>query len=81
MLGDGRERMTLDTAGDSERFWAHQQLVRETFADSKLLNPEQFDAVAWKAVYERFHLVPWMFQLWACKQMWNMVGTYYLFAQ
>ncbi len=72
--------MTLDT-GPFVRFWAHQQLVREAFAECKLLNGEQFDAVTWEAVYNKLHLVPQMYQLWACNQVWSMAGTNYSHAE
>ncbi len=55
--------------------------MREAFAECKLLNGEQFDAVAWEAVYNGLHLVPRMYQLWAYKQVWNMAGTNYSHAE
>ncbi len=45
----GGEKMTPDTE-DLVHVWAHQQLAREAFLDSKTLTSNQFDTVAWKAV-------------------------------
>ena len=46
--------------------------------ESKVLNVCQFDAIAWEAVHEGLHSVPPLFQLWACKQVWDIAGTNYL---
>jgi hypothetical protein len=35
----------------------------------------QFNLIAWEAVYAGLHGVPQMFQLWACKQVWDIAGT------
>ena len=43
--------------------------------DSNVLTIRQFNAIAWDVVYTGLHSVPTMFQLWACKQVWNIAGT------
>ena len=73
----GKEKLTLDS-GDLLRFWAHRRLAREALVDSKVLNTLQFDAIAWDAVHTGLHSVPTLFQLWACKQVWDIAGTNYL---
>ena len=73
----GKEKMTSDS-GELLRFWAHRRLAREALVDSKLLNIRQFDAIAWDAMYAGLHAVPPMFQMWACKQVWDIAGTNYL---
>jgi hypothetical protein len=73
----GKEKLTSES-GDLLRFWMHRRLAREALVDSKVLNIRQFDAIAWDAVYDGLHLVPPMFQMWACKQVWDIAGTNYL---
>jgi hypothetical protein len=73
----GKEKVTSES-GDLIRFWAHRRLAREALVESKVLNGRQFDAIAWEAVHEGLHSVPPLFQLWACKQVWDIVGTNYL---
>ena len=73
----GKEKMTSDS-GDLLRFWAHRRLAREALVDSKVLNIRQFDAIAWDAVFTGLHSVPTLFQMWACKQVWDIAGTNYL---
>ena len=73
----GKEKMTSES-GDLLRFWAQRRLAREALVESKVLNIRQFDAIAWEAVYEGLHSVPQLFQLWACKQVWDIAGTNYL---
>jgi hypothetical protein len=73
----GKNKMTSDTS-DKIRFWAHRRLAREAMVDSKILLGRQFDGIAWEAVYDALHSVPQMFQLWACKQVWDIAGTNYL---
>ena len=46
--------------------------------ESEVLNIRQFDAIAWGAVYTGLNSVPTLFQLWACKQVWDIAGTNYL---
>jgi hypothetical protein len=72
----GREKMTSN-CGDSVQFWAHRRLAREAFINSKLMTRLQFDLVAWEPVYDGLHKVPQMFQLWVCKQVWDIAGTNY----
>jgi hypothetical protein len=73
----GKNKMTSDTS-DKIRFWAHRRLAREAMVDSKILLGRQFDGIAWEAAYDALHSVPQMFQLWACKQVWDIAGTNYL---
>jgi hypothetical protein len=70
----GNKKMTADT-GDVIRFWAHRRLAREALVDGKVLYERQFNLIAWEAVYAGLHGVPQMFQLWACKQVWDIAGT------
>jgi hypothetical protein len=73
----GKNKMTSDTS-EAIRFWAHRRLAREAMVDGKVLYGRQFDLIAWEAVYEALRSVPQMFQLWACKQVWDIAGTNYL---
>ncbi len=72
----GKNKITSD-AGDAVRFWAQRRLAREALVDGKVLLERQFDVIAWEAVYEGLRSVPPMFQLWACKQVWDIAGTNY----
>ena len=44
----------------------------------KILSGEQFDLIAWEMVSQGLHGTPKMFQLWACKQVWDIAATNYL---
>ena len=66
--------MTYNT-GDSLLFWVHQQLAKELFFKLGILTPLGFKGVTWRMVYDTLHEVPWLFQLWACKQVMNIAGT------
>ncbi len=70
----GKDKMTMDT-GDAIQFWAHRGLAREALMDGKVLYKCQFNLIAWEAVYAGLHGVPQMFQMWACKQVWDIAGT------
>ena len=70
------EKMTSDTGG-AIRFWAHKHLAEEVFCKLQILDPRQFQHVAWHLVYETLHEVPWLFQLWAAKQVTGLAGTNY----
>ncbi len=72
--------MTSDT-GDTIQFWAHHRLSREALVDGKCLVEQQFDAIVWEAVYASLHSVPQMFQLWACKQVWDIASTNDLYSR
>ena len=71
---DGTGKITADT-GALLRFWAHRRLAREAMALGRVLSPEQFDLVAWESVSAGLRDTPRMFQIWACKQVWNIAGT------
>jgi hypothetical protein len=68
-----KDKMTTDT-GDAIQFWAHRRLAREALVDGKVLYERHFNLIAWEAVYAGLHGVPQMFQLWACKQVWDIAG-------
>jgi hypothetical protein len=72
----GREKMTSDT-GPYLRFHSHFQLAWEEFAAAGILSHTQFDRVDWETVHDTLNLVPRMFQVWACKQVWSIAGTNY----
>jgi hypothetical protein len=73
----GKEKMTTDTKA-SITFWAHRRLAREAMVRGKILSGEQFDLIAWERVSQGLHGTPKMFQLWACKQVWDIAATNYL---
>ena len=68
------EKMTSNT-GDSLQLWVHQQLAKELFFKLGILTPLFFKEVDWGLVYDTLHEVPPLLQLWACKQVMNIVGT------
>jgi len=73
----GKNKMTSDTS-DEIQFWAYRRLAREAMVNNKILLGRQFDGIAWEAVYDALRSVPQMFQLWACKLVWDIAGTNYL---
>ena len=75
----GMRKVTSEAAGDIH-FWAHRRLARESLCTptkraSSILTSTQFDEVAWEFVAMALKEVPRMFQLWACKQVWDIAGT------
>ena len=66
--------MTSDTS-DTLRYWAHRQIAKTYYSQKGILNPDQFDEVAWQQVYMSLLDVPRMFGIWACKQVMNIAGT------
>ena len=73
----GKNKMTSDTS-DKKQFWAQCRLARDAMVDGKILLVREFDGIAWEAVGDALHSVPQMFQLWACKQVWDIAGTNYI---
>ena len=69
-----QEKITSDTSKEI-RFWAHQTLAKETFFKLGLMSVSSFREVAWRQVNDTLHAVPWLFQLWACKQVTDVAGT------
>jgi hypothetical protein len=66
----GRNKLTSDK-GDCLRFWAHKQVAKESFFESKIMF-EEFELVDWEMVYLALHKVPRMFQTWVMKQVMNI---------
>jgi hypothetical protein len=67
--------MTSD-AGNSIRYHAHRKLEREEFDAAGVLLFTQFSQVDWEIVHSALLSVPRMFQVWTCKQIWGIAGTY-----
>ena len=76
----GDEKMTSDTS-DHIRFVAHRQLAKEVYYSLGILFPEQFEEVAWKYVHMTLYDVPRLFQVWACKQVMGIAGTFHFQSQ
>jgi hypothetical protein len=72
----GREEKTLDT-GHHIRYHAHRHLAQGEFAAAGVLTITQFDPVDWQMVHNTLSMVPRMFQVWACKQVWSIAPTNY----
>ena len=76
----GSEKMTTDT-GTSIKFWAHRRLALEAMVKGRILLGEQFELIAWEMVAQGLHGTPKMFQIWACKQAWDIAATNYLLSK
>ncbi len=70
----GREKMTSDT-GHHIRYHAPCHLARGGFAVAGVLTNTQLDLVDWQMVHNILYIVPRMFQIWACKQVWSIAPT------
>ena len=70
------DKLTTDT-GSLLRFEAHRQEARQVFQQQKVLNPSQFDLVAWPHVYKALRDVPKMFEIFACKQVFDISANNY----
>ena len=63
-------------SGPTIRFAIHLQEAKSVFEQQKVLNGEQFDLVDWFHVHKCLHKVPKMFSIFACKQVFNLAGTF-----
>jgi hypothetical protein len=68
-------KMTMDTS-PSIRFATHQHEAQQLFYAHKILNLDPFDSVDWKIVNPTLHHVPKLFQLFACKQVFNIAAVF-----
>ena len=66
--------MTSNT-GDSLQFWVNHILSKEIFFKLGILTLLGFKGASWRLVYDTFHKVPRIFQLWACKEVMNISET------
>ena len=70
----GKDKMSSDT-GARIRFWDHKQLAEEVYRNLIILLPYQLKEVDWEMVPLALHELPWVFQIWACKQVMGLAGT------
>jgi len=71
------EKITSESGG-MIRFHAHRQMAREFFLSYGIMDHQQFAEVAWEHVYRTLREeVPRMFQVWACKQVMGIAGTFH----
>jgi hypothetical protein len=68
------EKMTSGT-GEQNCFWALWQLTKAFFNNRKKLSNVQFKSVDWVSVHCTPHNLPWLFQVWAAKQVLGIAGT------
>jgi hypothetical protein len=59
--------------GEKLRFWVHNQLTRSWFHDASILFTDEFNKVDWEMIHIALRRVPRMFQIWACKQIMDIV--------
>ncbi len=69
LLGNNK---VVSDKGERVWFWVHQQLARTRFHESDSLYAHQFDMDDWEMMHTALHQVPWMFQIWACKQVMDV---------
>jgi len=71
------EKVTSES-GELIRFHAHRQLAQDFFFSYGIFDPQQFMEVAWDHVFRTLRdNVPRMFQVWACKQVMDIAGTFH----
>eukprot|EP00956_Cyclotella_meneghiniana_P010714 scaffold14988_cov36-Cyclotella_meneghiniana.AAC.1 len=63
-------------SGPTIRYAAQLKEARSVFHERKVLLGDTFDEVAWKHVYRTLHKVPKMFQIFACKQVFDVSATF-----
>ena len=71
----GKDKVTSQ-AGAVLGFWAHKANARALFSARRILDPPDFDAVDWDMVHTTLTSVPRLFQVWACKQVMGIAGTF-----
>ena len=69
------QKITTES-GPTIRFAIHLQEARYVFDKQKVLNGEQFDLVDWFHVHKCLSGVPKMFSIFACKQVFDIAGTF-----
>ena len=69
----GTKKMVSNTGKDI-RFWAHWQLVKNIYHTCKILSNTQFECVNWVSIHWTLHNLPWLFQIWAAKQVLGVAG-------
>lgn len=67
--------MTSNSCGPV-RFWVNKTLARSFFNKKQILNPSEFDSVDWESIDAALVSVPRLFQIWACKQVNGIAGTF-----
>jgi len=72
----GHEKITSDTV-HRLRFHSHKKIAKNKFQEAKILAYSQFDKVDWEMVHNALTKVPRMFQIFICKQVFNIAGTNY----
>lgn len=73
------QKVTTES-GPVIRFAAQRQEARAVFAERGVLFfGEQFDEVAWRHVYSTLHHVPKMFQIFICKQVFDISATFHFY--
>ena len=75
-----RSKITTDS-GLHIRLWVHKQLARAYFQQKGILVRRAFNKVNWEVFYTTLHKVPWVFQVWASKQICNNTATNQLWAK
>ena len=68
--------MTSDT-GPEVKFMVHRANAKKFFYEHEVLLPSSFYEVAWPYVHATLHSVPRMFQIWACKKVMGVAGTFH----
>lgn len=71
----GKEKVTSNS-GDLVRFWAHRSIARSLFLKRGIFYSREFDLIDWEAVGTALGVVPRLFQIWACKQVMGIAGTF-----
>ena len=67
-------KLTSD-CGAPIRYWVQKQIAERVMYSRGILNPQQFQLVAWRQVYDALHQAPRMFSIWAAKQVTDTAGT------
>jgi hypothetical protein len=67
----GEDKVTTES-GPSIRYEAHLREAKMVFMEREVLQPEQFDLVDWPRVHQTLHDVPKMFQIFLCKQVFDV---------
>ena len=69
-------KITTDS-GPEIRYAAQLKEARDVFHERGVLSGDIFNEVSWKHVHHTLHTVPKMFQIFACKQVFDISATFY----
>lgn len=71
----GKDKVT-SASGPLVRYWCHRRQAKDFYTEKHILYPQEFNSLDWESIHGALTKVPRLFQIWACKQVMNIAGTF-----